>query len=146
MNCISFNPYNEFLLATGGMDQTVALWDLRNMKQRVHSFEAHDKGVFQVSWSPFNETILGSCSADRSLSLCVLSSNARKNSPFIRNLTSVFFYRPSILLTYIFSTHPYPLDVSISGTCPGSVMSKRQKMLRMGHQSCCSLTADILPR
>ena len=61
VNCLSFNPYNEFLVATGGLDKTVALWDLRNMKERIHSFKGHDKGVFQVSWSPFNETILGSC-------------------------------------------------------------------------------------
>ena len=26
---MSFNPYSEFILATGSADKTVALWDLR---------------------------------------------------------------------------------------------------------------------
>merc|ERR1712013_464861 len=30
VNCLSFNPYSEFILATGSADKTVALWDLRN--------------------------------------------------------------------------------------------------------------------
>jgi WD40 repeat protein len=29
VNCLSFNPYSEFILATGSADKTVALWDLR---------------------------------------------------------------------------------------------------------------------
>ncbi|EHB07460.1 Histone-binding protein RBBP4 [Heterocephalus glaber] len=28
VNCLSFNPYSEFILATGSADKTVALWDL----------------------------------------------------------------------------------------------------------------------
>jgi WD40 repeat protein len=73
VNCLAFNPFNEFLLATGGSDQTVALWDLRNLKQRLHAFEGHQSGVYQVSWAPFNETILGSCSADRRVNVWDLS-------------------------------------------------------------------------
>ncbi len=33
VNCIAFNPVNEFLLATGSADKTVALWDMRNLKR-----------------------------------------------------------------------------------------------------------------
>ena len=29
VNCLSFNPYSEYILATGSADKTVALWDLR---------------------------------------------------------------------------------------------------------------------
>lgn len=32
INSIAFNPVNEFLLATGSSDKTVALWDMRNLK------------------------------------------------------------------------------------------------------------------
>ena len=38
VNCLSFNPFNEFLLATGGLDSVVKLWDMRNMKEVVHEF------------------------------------------------------------------------------------------------------------
>lgn len=91
VNCLSFNPYSEFILATGSADkvaaasaasaaaqtaslsrlwapwgahyphltsphcvvsQTVALWDLRNLKLKLHSFESHKDEIFQVRWSP----------------------------------------------------------------------------------------------
>jgi histone-binding protein RBBP4 len=32
VNCIAFNPINEFVLATGSADKTVAIWDMRNLK------------------------------------------------------------------------------------------------------------------
>lgn len=64
-NCLSFNPYSEFLLATGGADKVVKLWDLRNLKEPIHNFEGHEEGVYQVSWAPFNETLLASSGRDR---------------------------------------------------------------------------------
>ena len=53
--------------------QTVALFDLRNLKTKLHLFESHTDEVFQVSWSPKNETILSSCGADRRLMIWDLS-------------------------------------------------------------------------
>lgn len=88
VNCLSFNPYSEFILATGSADkvfmflhitqlfcivishfktlmenakmnsfslviflQTVALWDLRNLKLKLHTFESHKDEIFQVRYS-----------------------------------------------------------------------------------------------
>eukprot|EP00191_Tetraselmis_sp_GSL018_P008148 CAMPEP_0177608482 /NCGR_PEP_ID=MMETSP0419_2-20121207/18497_1 /TAXON_ID=582737 /ORGANISM="Tetraselmis sp., Strain GSL018" /LENGTH=443 /DNA_ID=CAMNT_0019103179 /DNA_START=225 /DNA_END=1553 /DNA_ORIENTATION=- len=67
INCLSFNPFNEYVLATGSADKTVALHDLRNLDSPLHIFEHHTEEVFQISWSPHQETILGSCGADRRL-------------------------------------------------------------------------------
>uniref|UniRef100_A0A2I3T9N2 Histone-binding protein RBBP4-like N-terminal domain-containing protein n=1 Tax=Pan troglodytes TaxID=9598 RepID=A0A2I3T9N2_PANTR len=67
MNCLSFSPYSEFILATGSADKTVALWDLRNLKLKLHSFESHKDEIFQVQWSPHNETILASSGTDHRL-------------------------------------------------------------------------------
>merc|ERR1711862_916039 len=49
------------------MGKTVALWDLRNLKLKLHSFESHKDEIFQVQWSPHNETILASSGTDRRL-------------------------------------------------------------------------------
>ena len=81
VNCLSFNPFNEFLLSTGGSDCVVALWDMRNLKQKLHSFEGHTKGVFQVCWAPFNETIMSSCSADRRVHVWDLSRIGDEQTP-----------------------------------------------------------------
>jgi WD40 repeat protein len=81
VNCLSFNPYNEFLLATGGIDTTIGLWDMRNLKQRLHTLEGHENGIFQLSWSPFNETILGSCSSDRRVMIWDMSRIGDEQDP-----------------------------------------------------------------
>jgi histone-binding protein RBBP4 len=81
INCVSFNPFNEFLLATGSTDTTVALWDLRNMQQKVHSFEGHKGGIYQLDWAPFSETVLASCSSDRRVHIWDLSRIGEEQSP-----------------------------------------------------------------
>uniref|UniRef100_A0A8C2PS49 Retinoblastoma binding protein 4, like n=1 Tax=Cyprinus carpio TaxID=7962 RepID=A0A8C2PS49_CYPCA len=80
VNCLSFNSYSEFILATGSADKTVALWDLRNLKLKLHSFESHKDEIFQVQWSPHNETILASSGTDRRLNVWDLSKIGEEQS------------------------------------------------------------------
>uniref|UniRef100_A0A2K5IT98 Histone-binding protein RBBP4-like N-terminal domain-containing protein n=1 Tax=Colobus angolensis palliatus TaxID=336983 RepID=A0A2K5IT98_COLAP len=65
VNCLSFNTYSEFILATGSADKTVALWDLRNLILKLHSFESRKDEIFQVQWSLHNEIILASSGTDQ---------------------------------------------------------------------------------
>uniref|UniRef100_A0AC35TPQ0 WD_REPEATS_REGION domain-containing protein n=1 Tax=Rhabditophanes sp. KR3021 TaxID=114890 RepID=A0AC35TPQ0_9BILA len=80
VNCLSFNPYSEYILATGSADKTVALWDLRNLRLKLHTFEAHKDEIFQVQWSPHNETILASSGTDRRLIVWDLSKIGEEQS------------------------------------------------------------------
>lgn len=73
VNCVAFNPFCEFLLATGSADKTVALWDMRNLSTRLHTFYTHTDEVFQVQWSPHHETVLASCGSDRRVNVWDLS-------------------------------------------------------------------------
>uniref|UniRef100_A0A2K5DDY6 Histone-binding protein RBBP4-like N-terminal domain-containing protein n=1 Tax=Aotus nancymaae TaxID=37293 RepID=A0A2K5DDY6_AOTNA len=77
VNCLSFNPYNEFILATGSADKTVALWSLRNLKLKLHSFESHKDEIPQVQWSPHNETILASSGTHCRLNVWDLNAEDR---------------------------------------------------------------------
>jgi histone-binding protein RBBP4 len=81
VNCLAFNPYSEYILATGSADKTVALWDLRSLKMKLHSFESHKDEIFQVQWSPHNETILASSGTDRRLHIWDLSKIGDEQSP-----------------------------------------------------------------
>lgn len=73
VNCLGFNPFNEYVLATGSADKTVALHDMRQLKKPLHIFEHHNEEVFQIGWSPKNETVLASSGADRRLMVWDLS-------------------------------------------------------------------------
>ncbi|PVV03754.1 hypothetical protein BB560_001757 [Smittium megazygosporum] len=66
INCVSFNPSSETLLATGSSDRTVALWDLRMIDKKLHSLESHKEEILKIDWMPGKlETILASASSDR---------------------------------------------------------------------------------
>ncbi len=121
VNCISFNPFNNFLLATGSADhvspnhqssnpqiikssnhqtikssnhnhaetktetktkqrKTVAVWDMRNLGQKLHSLENHQDEVFQVQWNMFNEPVVASCGSDRRLMVWDLSRIGEEQS------------------------------------------------------------------
>jgi len=67
VNSLAFNPFNEWLLATGSADKTVKLFDLRKLSCSLHTFSNHTEEVFQIEWSPMNETILASSGGDRRL-------------------------------------------------------------------------------
>lgn len=65
IHSVAFNPHNDFILATCSTDKTIALWDLRNLNQRLHTLEGHEDIVTKISFSPHEEPILASTSADR---------------------------------------------------------------------------------
>lgn len=67
ITCLSFNPYNEWLLASGSADTTVKSFDLRKFTSPLHTFDHHADAVNQIAWSPHNEAILASSCAGRRL-------------------------------------------------------------------------------
>lgn len=81
VNSIAFNPVNEFLLATGSADKTVALWDMRNLKSRIQTLKGHTDQVYNIEWAPFNESILASSSSDRRVGIWDLSRIGSEQTP-----------------------------------------------------------------
>lgn len=69
INCVSFNPLNEFTLATGGSDHLVKVWDLRNLSGQADTLKGHTEGVYQLAWAPFDEYILSSSSEDHRVNI-----------------------------------------------------------------------------
>ena len=69
VNCLSFSPHNPVLLLSGGSDNVVLLWDIRNLKQKMHSFINHKDKVMNVKWSPHNSNIFASMSEDKKINI-----------------------------------------------------------------------------
>lgn len=73
INCVAFHPSHENLLVTASADSTVALWDMRNLKERLHTLTGHTGDLMQVQWSPHCESVLASAAADRRVMIWDLS-------------------------------------------------------------------------
>lgn len=80
-NCLSFNPLSEYLLATGSSDNTVAVWDFRNLKIKLHELNWHKDEVFQVQWHPTRKTILASSGSETLMHVWDLSKADQPQSP-----------------------------------------------------------------
>ncbi|KAK6170667.1 hypothetical protein SNE40_019002 [Patella caerulea] len=55
MQCNSYNSTNQNIIATGGYDEYVRLWDVRNWKRELKDIRL-DGGVWRIKWDPFNGT------------------------------------------------------------------------------------------
>jgi len=80
VNCLAFNPFNEFRLVTGSADKTAAVWDLRNLSKQLHILESHVEQIFNVQWAPFSEVHLATCGADRRVNVWDLSRIGQEQS------------------------------------------------------------------
>ncbi|KAJ4826943.1 adenyl-nucleotide exchange factor [Turnera subulata] len=69
VNSLSFNPYNEWILATASSDTTVGLFDMRKLTAPLHVLSSHGDEVFQVEWDPNHEMVLASSAEDRRLNV-----------------------------------------------------------------------------
>jgi len=66
--CCDFNKY-ENLIVTGSTDNTIKLWDLRQVSSPVSMLFGHRYPVKKVKFSPFSKDILLSCSYDMTVRL-----------------------------------------------------------------------------
>jgi histone-binding protein RBBP4 len=81
VNSLAFNPACEYIVATASADTTVGLWDLRNLKAKLHSLDSHTRSVNSLAWHPFDEAILGSGSEDRRVILWDLNKIGEEQAP-----------------------------------------------------------------
>lgn len=65
VQCLAFHPKLETIVATGSQDKTIALWDLRNLKYKLHNLDSHKDSVMSLEWHPSNDAVLASSSYDR---------------------------------------------------------------------------------
>lgn len=58
----------------------MGLWDLRNLKTKLHSFEAHQAEILSLAWSPHHPYIFASGSSDRRVNVWDLTRIGEEQS------------------------------------------------------------------
>lgn len=81
INALAFNPGSETLVATASADKTIGIWDIRNLKEKIHTLEGHNDAVTSLSWHPQEVGILGSGSYDRRVIFWDLSRVGEEQMP-----------------------------------------------------------------
>lgn len=81
VRALAFNPASEYILATGSEDETIGVWDLRNLTTKMHTLEGHKGNVVTLAWHPTETAVLGSASSDRRIIFWDLSRIGEEQLP-----------------------------------------------------------------
>ncbi|XP_015070445.1 WD-40 repeat-containing protein MSI4 [Solanum pennellii] len=74
LHCVDWNPHDVNYILTGSADNTVRMFDRRNLTSGgvgspVHIFEGHTAAVLCVQWSPDKSSVFGSSAEDGILNI-----------------------------------------------------------------------------
>ncbi|GAV87947.1 WD40 domain-containing protein/CAF1C_H4-bd domain-containing protein [Cephalotus follicularis] len=74
IHCVDWNPHDVNLILTGSADNTVRMFDCRNLTSGgvgspTHIFEGHGAAVSCVQWSPDKSSVFGSAAEDGILNI-----------------------------------------------------------------------------
>ncbi|PIA64329.1 hypothetical protein AQUCO_00100066v1 [Aquilegia coerulea] len=69
LHCVDWNPHDENLILTGSADNSVRMYDRRNLVSNgvgspIYKFEGHKAAVLCVQWSPDKASVFGSAAED----------------------------------------------------------------------------------
>lgn len=67
LHCVDRHPTQPHLVAAGGEDGTLSMWDLRKEHLPVTLFDSHESHVWEVKFHPTNPNNLFTCSDDGSV-------------------------------------------------------------------------------
>ncbi|KAI4840083.1 ribosome assembly protein RRB1 [Plasmodium brasilianum] len=73
VNVLCWNENFEYLLASGGDDNVVKIWDIRNFKNSVAELIYHKKPISSISWHYKDTYVLLASSLDNSITIWDLS-------------------------------------------------------------------------
>ncbi|XP_049759232.1 nucleoporin Nup43 isoform X2 [Elephas maximus indicus] len=80
LHCVDRHPNQQHVVATGGQDGTLSIWDVRLGTMPVSLLKAHEAEMWEVHFHPSNPDHLFTCSEDGSLWHWVSSTDVPEKS------------------------------------------------------------------
>ena len=83
VNCISWNNFCEFMIASGGDDGSFKVWDIRYINNGpISNIQWHKGPITALSWDPFEDSQIAVSSEDNNLSIWDFSVEPDDNQLF----------------------------------------------------------------
>lgn len=131
LHCVDRHPDQQHVVATGGQDGMLSIWDVRQGTMPVSLLKAHEAEMWEVHFHPSNPDHLFTCSEDGSLWHWDASTNApEKSSLFHQGGRSTFLSHSSnqasvhlSLVSSWLSTDPAKDRIEITSLLPSRTLS-----------------------
>ncbi|KAJ7955889.1 WD-40 repeat-containing protein MSI4-like [Quillaja saponaria] len=130
LHCVDWNPHDDNLILTGSADNTVCMFDRRNLTfdgvgSPIYRFEGHKAAVLCVQWSPDKSSVFGSSAEDGLLNIWDYEKVGKKveragRTPNASNASGLFFqhagHRDKVVDFHWNASDPWTI-VSVSDDC-----------------------------
>ncbi|KAM4772509.1 nucleoporin Nup43 [Rhinophrynus dorsalis] len=83
LHCVDRHPNQQHLVATGGQDGMLCIWDVRQGRMPMSLLNAHEAEMWEVHFHPSNPDHLFTCSEDGSLLHWDASGDATEKPSFL---------------------------------------------------------------
>ncbi|GJY97431.1 WD40 repeat-containing protein MSI4-like protein, partial [Tanacetum coccineum] len=96
LHCVDWNPIDQNLILTGSADNTIRLFDRRNLTTNgigspIHIFENHTAAVLCVQWSPDKSSVFGSSAEDGILNVWDHNKIGESSGPASKTAQGLLF-------------------------------------------------------
>jgi len=125
LHCVDWNPHDNNLILTGSADNTVRVFDRRNLTSNgvgspVYKFEGHRAAVLCVQWSPDKSSVFGSSAEDGLLNIWDCDRVGKKSERATKTPDGLFFqhagHRDKVVDFHWSLLNPWTI-VSVSDNC-----------------------------
>ncbi|GJZ94327.1 WD40 repeat-containing protein MSI4-like protein [Tanacetum coccineum] len=110
LHCVDWNPIDQNLILTGSADNTIRLFDRRNLTTNgigspIHIFENHTAAVLCVQWSPDKSSVFGSSAEDGILNVWDHNKQIGESSGPASKTAQGLLFRPLYCFCLVLKAH-----------------------------------------
>ncbi|NP_001016144.1 nucleoporin Nup43 [Xenopus tropicalis] len=151
LHCVDRHPNQQHVVATGGQDGMLCIWDVRHGKMPMSLLNAHKAEMWEVHFHPSNPDHLFTCSEDGSLWHWDASADTEKPTFIIGGRSTFNISRSSIAHTNAnqslacvwLSTDPTKGHLEITNLLPSSTLSVNSLDV-LGQNLVCGTDAEAI--